>query len=130
MSIQASGVRRLSTVTGKQIGSSRSASRKVQRRHESAGVLKALPPGFVDDLPVEDQEAISEVVGKTIALNGYEDDGRAELEFTDTEGVLHIIYVDPKFIVKDGQRVLWGFLNSYPRNSRLKHVEESEPHFW
>jgi len=48
-------------------------------------VLKALPQGFLDDLPVEDQEAISKVVGKTIALNGYEDDGRAELEFT----VLH-----------------------------------------
>jgi hypothetical protein len=66
-------------------------------------VLKALPPGFLDDLPVEDQEAISTAVGKPITLNGYEDDGRAELEFTDTEGVIHIIYVDPKFIVKGGQ---------------------------
>jgi hypothetical protein len=35
--------------------------------------------------------------------HGYEDDGRAELEFMDTEGVIHIIYVDPKFIVKSGQ---------------------------
>ncbi|MGZ4731446.1 MAG: hypothetical protein ACXVZH_04820 [Terriglobales bacterium] len=63
-------------------------------------VLKALPPGFLDDLPVEDQDVISKAVGKPITLNGYEDDGRAELEFTDTEGVIHIIYVDPKFIVK------------------------------
>ena len=65
-------------------------------------VLKALPPGFLDDLPADDQEAISKAVGKPITLNGYEDDGRAELEFTDTEGVIHIIYVDPKFIVKGG----------------------------
>jgi len=66
-------------------------------------VLKALPPGFLDDLPVEDQEAISKAVSKPITLNGYEDDGRAELEFTDVEGVIHIIYVDPTFIVKGGQ---------------------------
>jgi len=57
-------------------------------------ILKALPPGFLDDLPVADQEA----VGKPITLNGYEDDGRAELEFADTEGVIHTIYLDPKFI--------------------------------
>jgi hypothetical protein len=59
--------------------------------------LKTLPPGFIDDLPTEDQQAISAVVGKPIALNGYED-GRAELEFTDGEGVIHMIYVDPTLI--------------------------------
>ena len=63
-------------------------------------VLNGLPPGFLDDLPLEDQDAISKAVGKPITLNGYEDDGRAELEFEDTQGVIHIIYVDPKFIVK------------------------------
>jgi len=30
---------------------------------------------------------------KPITRNGYEDDGSAELEFTDTKGVIHIIYV-------------------------------------
>jgi hypothetical protein len=65
--------------------------------------LKALPPGFLDDLPAQDQEAIAKAVGKPITLNGYEDDGRAELEFTDTEGVIHTIYVDPKFINKPGR---------------------------
>lgn len=61
-------------------------------------VLTALPPGFVDDLPLEDQQAISEVLGKPITLNHYEEDGRAELEFTDREDVIHMIYIDPKFI--------------------------------
>jgi len=38
------------------------------------------------------------VVGEAITLNKYERDGRAELEFTDSEDVIHLIYVDPKFI--------------------------------
>jgi hypothetical protein len=61
-------------------------------------VLTALPPGFIDDLPVEDQRAVSEAVGKPTTLNQYEDDGRAELEFTGRDDVIHLIYVDPKFI--------------------------------
>jgi hypothetical protein len=61
-------------------------------------ILTALPPGFIDDLPEEDQRAISAVVGTPILLSRYERDGRAELEFTDDEHVHHVIYVDPKFI--------------------------------
>ena len=57
-------------------------------------VLTEIPPGFLDDLPTEDQRAIKEVVGKPILLNEY-DDGRAELEFTDASGVIHFIYVNP-----------------------------------
>jgi len=66
-------------------------------------VLKALPAGFLDDMPLEDQEAISKAVGKPITLNGYESDGRSELEFVDPEGVIHTIYVDPKYIAKAGR---------------------------
>ena len=61
-------------------------------------ILKALPPGFIDDLPEEDQRAISAVVGKPIILNKYERDGRAELEFTDSGDMIHLLYVDPRFI--------------------------------
>jgi hypothetical protein len=61
-------------------------------------ILKELPPGFVDDLPEEDQRAISAVVGKPILLNKYEGDGRAELEFKSGDGHLHYLYIDPKFI--------------------------------
>ena len=61
-------------------------------------ILKELPPGLLDNLPTEDQRAISEVVGKPVMLNEYDADGRAELEFTDREDVIHFIYVDPKFI--------------------------------
>jgi hypothetical protein len=61
-------------------------------------ILRMLPPGFMDDLPAEDQRAISAVVGKPIVLKKYERDGRAELEFTDSDETIHLIYVDPKFI--------------------------------
>lgn len=61
-------------------------------------ILKEVPPGLLDDLPAEDQEAISEVVGKPIVLTEYDEDGRAELEFKDGAGVIHFIYVAPNFI--------------------------------
>lgn len=59
-------------------------------------VLASLPRDFLDNLPAEDQHAISEVVGKPILLNGYGEDGRAELQFTDQHGVSHFIYVRPE----------------------------------
>jgi hypothetical protein len=63
-----------------------------------AVVLTEVPPGLLDDLPRADQQAISEAVGKPIALNEYDDNGRAELQFTDNRGVIHFIYVEPDFI--------------------------------
>jgi hypothetical protein len=66
-------------------------------------VLRALPEGFIDDLPQEDQRAVSVVIGQRILLNGYDADGRAELEFTDAQGIIHFIYVDPKFLNNPGQ---------------------------
>jgi len=61
-------------------------------------VVKELPPGWLDDLPREDQEAIIAIVGQPISLLGFDEDGRAELEFTDNHGVIHFIYVDPNFV--------------------------------
>ena len=61
-------------------------------------VLSALPSGFTANLPDEDQRALVEQVGKRVMLNGYDEDGRAELEFKDKKGVRHFIYLDPKFI--------------------------------
>jgi hypothetical protein len=63
-------------------------------------VLIALPPGMLNDLPTEDQKAITEVVGKPILLTGYDEDGRAELEFQDESADTHFIYVSPEFIRK------------------------------
>lgn len=61
-------------------------------------MLVSLQPGFMDDLPEEDQLAISAVLGKPIRLNNYDEEGRAELEFSDSEGTIHVLYVQPEFI--------------------------------
>jgi hypothetical protein len=61
-------------------------------------VLTEIPPRFLDDLPIEDQQAIKEIVGKPILLNDYDEDGRAELEFADASGVVHLICVNPSVI--------------------------------
>jgi hypothetical protein len=39
------------------------------------GLVK-VAPGFIDDLPDEDQKAISEIVGKPITFNGYDELGQ------------------------------------------------------
>jgi hypothetical protein len=61
-------------------------------------VLTEAPPGLLDDLPPEDQQAINEAVGKPIRLNEYDEIGRAELEFTDRNGIVHKIWVKPDYI--------------------------------
>ena len=69
-------------------------------------VLVGLPPGFLDDLPLEEQFAIGEMVGRPIRFCGITSGiisnsrwERAELEFNDYEhGMSHTIYVDPSFI--------------------------------
>lgn len=63
-----------------------------------AVVLTEVPPGLLEDLPMEDQRAISEIVGKPVLLRAYDDDGRAEIEFTGSDGVIHFIYVSSDFI--------------------------------
>ena len=63
-------------------------------------VLMAVPPGMLDDLPSEDQQAIKEIVGKPILLTQFDEDGRAELEFRDANGNFHTLYVSPEFIIK------------------------------
>jgi len=61
-------------------------------------VLIGLSPGFLDDLPDEDKKAVSEIIGKPVRLNEYEEDGRAELEFKDGDGNLHFVYITPNFV--------------------------------
>jgi hypothetical protein len=63
-------------------------------------VLTAVPPGMLDDLPPEDRQAITEIVGKPILLIQFDEDGRAELEFQDRNGNFHVLYVKPDFILK------------------------------
>ena len=78
-------------------------------------MLVGLPPGFLDDLPLEEQSAISAMVGKPVKFCGIHILGdwrpptspgyctsrweRAELEFYDYKnGMSHTLYVDPRYI--------------------------------
>jgi hypothetical protein len=68
-------------------------------------VLISLPPGLLQGLPQEDQNAIVAIVGKTVLLVGYDEDGRAELHFDDPfdgragdYSHTHSIWVAPEFI--------------------------------
>jgi hypothetical protein len=61
-------------------------------------IVTGLPKGFFDDLPQEDQAAITAIVGKPIRFRGFDDVGRAELEFREADGILHFIYLEPEFI--------------------------------
>jgi len=61
-------------------------------------VLVGLPPGFLDDLPIENQIAIRDVIGKPVKFNEITSWGRAELEFGENPGKGHFVYVDPSLI--------------------------------
>ena len=67
-------------------------------------ILTGLPMGFVDDLPQEDQRAITAVVGTAISLTGFDEDGRAELEFVEPNGIFHTIYIAREFIRPQAER--------------------------
>ena len=66
-------------------------------------VLTSIPPGLLEGLPADDQEAITAAVGKPLRLLEYDDAGRAELEFTDDRGVIHFICVNPDLIRAFGE---------------------------
>lgn len=66
----------------------------MRRKKPKAGdkvILTGLPPGFLDNLPQEDQRAISAVVGKRVRLDEYDEGGRAELEFKERNNSLHLL---------------------------------------
>ena len=50
-------------------------------------IFTEIPAGLLDGLPAEDQEAIRDALGIPVALNEYDDLGRAELQFTAKDGL-------------------------------------------
>jgi hypothetical protein len=61
-------------------------------------VVTHLPPGWTDDLPEEDQEAIRLILGKPIRFEGYEENDRAEVSFVDDRGHIHFMYLRSEFV--------------------------------
>jgi hypothetical protein len=56
-------------------------------------VLISVPPTLFSGLPEEDKEAIESVIGKPVKFSGMSY-GQAELEFKDSHGDEHTIWVD------------------------------------
>lgn len=86
-------------------------------------ILIDLPTGFLHDLPAEDQQAISDAVGKPIRLSSYGEDGKAELVFRDINGCFHTIYVAPEFI----RRMSESERNSF--ESEMKDISSVFDHY-
>jgi hypothetical protein len=60
-------------------------------------ILTRVPASLLKGLPKEDQAAIKSIVGQPVTLAGYSY-GQAELEFTDSQGDSHTIWVEPDLI--------------------------------
>jgi hypothetical protein len=52
------------------------------------------PASLLNGLPLEDQRAIRDQVGKVMVLVDFDRLGLAELEFDDATGVLHTIWIE------------------------------------
>ena len=73
-------------------------SKKAQLKPGAKVLLLEIPPGLLTDLPIEDQRAIEVAAKQPLDFIGYDDGGRVELEFTDSAGVFHFIYVDQVYV--------------------------------
>ena len=63
-------------------------------------ILTTIPPGFLDGLESDVQDAVKGIVGKPVTFAGHDQYGHAELEFIDKNGINHSIWVDPAFVSK------------------------------
>lgn len=62
----------------------------------SGWILKSVPDALLIGLPIDDQQAILNAVGKPVLFVAMRDDGKAELEFRDHLGNIHTIWVEPE----------------------------------
>jgi hypothetical protein len=56
-------------------------------------ILKSVPSSLLRDLPEEDKTAIREAIGKPVTFAGFNYE-QAELEFRDSHGDEHTIWID------------------------------------
>ena len=68
-------------------------SGRVLRRGDEV-TIKRIPESLVRGLPHTDQQAINDCLGKSFKISGFNDQGEAEIEFTDAEDVFHTIWIE------------------------------------
>lgn len=59
-----------------------------------------IPPSLPRGLPDQDQLAIRGQVGKTLAIEDFNEAGDAELEFADGDGNIHTIWLELRCLEK------------------------------
>ena len=57
-------------------------------------VLVGLPAALIADLPLADQQAILAALGTRVTLVGWDEEDRAEIQFEDSEGGWHFLFID------------------------------------
>ena len=67
-------------------------------------VLLGAPEELLRDLPSEDKAAIQAQIGKSLEVQGFDEHGHAELEFTDMNGTMHFIWVKGLVLQKSGAK--------------------------
>jgi hypothetical protein len=63
-------------------------------------VLVRASEKLIAGLPDEDQKAIQAQVGNVLKVNEFDEYGHAEIEFVDTEGMMHTIWIEPSCLRK------------------------------
>ena len=71
-------------------------------------VLINAPEELLRDLPSEDKVVIQAQVGKSVEVQGFDEHGYAELEFTDLYGTMHFIWVKGSALKKKSVRKTHG----------------------
>ncbi len=57
-------------------------------------ILLSVPSSLISGLPEDDQAAIRSAIGKTVKFSGVSYNNQAEVEFRDSHGGIHTIWVD------------------------------------
>jgi hypothetical protein len=59
-----------------------------------------IPAALPQGLPDEDQIAIRAQIGKTLIIQEFNEGGDAELEFADSDGTIHTIWIELRCLEK------------------------------
>ena len=63
--------------------------------------LVKISGALIDGLPESDVTAIENQINKIMVIQSFSEHGHVELEFTDADGNMHSIWVNPKDIQKE-----------------------------
>jgi len=63
--------------------------------------VKRIPESLVRGLPDSDTHAINNCLGQSFKIAGFNDQGEAEIEFTDGENEFHTIWIETSCLKKN-----------------------------